>query len=232
LEYDDFLESVHRFPMLLYPVFVLQQTMRKRIFGQRLWKKLDARVSDLDARSHHWELVRSKWLKRIDCLLTCFTGYPCCATCHHAYQQAHKKRAEEALRREEELRIALAKANGELSDSENDADDDEEQKPAHENKEPHGEAVHGADSKTVVGTGADKPKEKDKEKEHKAGAETLSKKKKKKHDDDKKKPTDKKEAHHKKEGHHPDEEDDSSSSEESDLTDVGSEEYSDAVADN
>lgn len=80
LEFDDFVKAVDRLPMLLWPVFKVQNLLRYKVLGS-LFHKIDARSGDIDLLLGQAATTgdrESGWTKKKEQILTYLCGWPCC----------------------------------------------------------------------------------------------------------------------------------------------------------
>jgi len=81
LEFDEFTRCCDHYPILLWPVRQVQEMMRERVIGLKMFASLDARTNDVervDARKHH---VRQVWKKRYDTFVLYCCSFPCVPCC-------------------------------------------------------------------------------------------------------------------------------------------------------
>lgn len=78
LDFDTFTKACHNFPMLLWPVYRVQQGMRESVLGLKLFRKLDKHSGDIELSKPLGRSNKSHWRSRKNRILLYACGWPCC----------------------------------------------------------------------------------------------------------------------------------------------------------
>jgi len=102
-DFDEFGRALQKFPMLLWPIFRLQEKMRAMVIGEDLFKRIDARSGDVQLGTHHHS--QSPWQKRLAAVERWF-----CCCCKKAPKVTAEEKQYQLRRqvREEELKLQRA----------------------------------------------------------------------------------------------------------------------------
>ncbi len=78
-DFDEFLRAANMYPMLLYPVFRLQEQMRREVMTTSIYHMLNARIdADVFDLSAQRRALRSQWRSLRNCFTLYACGWPCC----------------------------------------------------------------------------------------------------------------------------------------------------------
>jgi Ca2+-binding EF-hand superfamily protein len=91
-DFDEYLRAAAMYPMLLYPVFRLQEQMQREVMTMSIFQTMNARIdADVFDTSTQSRALRSQWRSLRNCLTLYACGWPCC-------RGMARRRAEEKYR--------------------------------------------------------------------------------------------------------------------------------------